>query len=382
VLRAVVRPPDDPATRVKVEALRQRLSEMKALQGAGRLVEADRRAPPLVAEARSIGYDPLLAEALDALGRGKLLSGPFEVGEAALNEAMLLAEASRHDRMLAEAAVDTVSLLGTNGKVDELIRFLPRAESILKRIGGDDLLQGWIYAGTGQAMLLNGRFPEALEAHRKALQYKLRVLPPEHWDVALSIGSVASGLHSVGREQEALEQNERAIALLKKALGDQHPELAIHTYNRGEIRLALGDVAEARADFQRSLEIWRGELAPDHLYNSYPLTGMGLAMLAEGHAGEAIAPLERALNIRDKAQAAPEMRATTMLALARALWLAPPRGESDKARAWRLAEDARNLFPAEKTAERRQAEEVLATWRRDANLQAKLRPLAGATNRR
>ncbi|MEO8212121.1 MAG: serine/threonine-protein kinase [Myxococcales bacterium] len=382
VLRAVMRPPNDPATRAKVEALRQRLSEVKALQGAGRVVEADRRAPPLVTAARTIAYDPLLAEALDTLGRGKLLSGPFEVGESALDEAMLVAEGSRHDRMLAEAAVDKVSLLGTNGKVDELIHFVPRAESILKRIGGDDLLEGWIYAGMGQAMLLNGRFSEALDAHRKALQYKLRVLPPEHWDVALSIGNVASALHSVGREQEALEQNEKAIALLKRAFGEQHPELAIHTYNRGEIRLALGDVAEAQVDFKRALEIWRGELAPDHLYNSYPLTGMGLAMLAAGHAGEAVAPLERALNIRQKAQAAPEMRAATMLALARALWLAGPRGESDKERARRLAEDARNLFPAEKTVERRQADELLATWHDDVKQKAKPRALAGARDRR
>ena len=53
----------------------------------------------------------------------------------------------------------------------------------------------------------------------------------------------------------------------------------------------------------------------------------------------------------------------TMLALARALWQAGPRGASDKERAWRLAEDARALFPAEKMVERRAADEVLAGWR-------------------
>ena len=135
-LKAVVRPPTDPETRGKVEKLRQSLSEVKALQGAGRLVEAAKRASPLVSQARVIGYDPLLAEALAALGRAKYLPGPFSEAAAALDEAMLVAEGSRHDRLLAEAAVDKVSLMGSSGHLDDLIEFVPRAEATLRRIGG------------------------------------------------------------------------------------------------------------------------------------------------------------------------------------------------------------------------------------------------------
>ena len=364
VLKAVVRPPADAETRAKVEGLRQRLSEVKALQGAGRFTEGARRAPPLVAEARAIGYDPLLAEALDALGRVTLLTGSFSLASAAIDEAMVVAEGSRHDRLLAEAAVDKVGLLGGKGYVEELNKFVPRAEAILKRIGGDDRLQSWIFAGIGQAMILNGRFAEGLAAHRQALEAKLRVLPPDHWDVALSLGSVASGLQSMGRHAEALEQNQRAIAILERALGPRHPDVALHIFNRGEIRLSLGQVAAARADFEQALEIWRDEFPADHLYNSYPLTGIGLAVLAEGRAvADAIPPLERALKIRDDANAAPEMRAATMLALARALWQAGPAGREGKERAVRLAEGARELFPENKVGERREADEVLAAWR-------------------
>jgi len=362
VLRAVVRPPDDRQTRARVEDLRQRLSEVKALYGSGRLVEASRRSRPLVAEARAIGYEPLLAEALAVLGRAEYLLKPNAEAESVLDEAMLVAEGSRHDRVLAEAAVDVVNMMGVIGNLEKLNQFVPRAEATLKRIGGDQRLQSWIYAALGQALNLNGRYAEALTMHQKELQTKLSVLPATHWDVALSIGNIANCLQSLGRNDEALAQNERAIAILEKALGREHPDLALHVYNRGEIRLALGHIPEARADFERSLGIWKEELPPDHLYNSFPLTGLGLSRLAEGGSAvaAAIEPLERALAIRDHAGAAPEMRAQTMFALARALWRAGP--ERERPRAQRLAEEARRLFPANKTAERLQVSEALADW--------------------
>ena len=239
-------------------------------------------------------------------------------------------------------------------------------------------MQGWIYAGLGQAYLLNGRFADSLEAHRKALAAKLRVLPPDHWDVALSLGNVAGGLQALGRSAEALDQNQRTIMLLERAFGPRHPDVALHIYNRGEIRLALGDAAAARADFERALEIWRDEFPADHLYNSYPLTGIGLAWLAEGRPAAALGPLERALQIREEAQAAPEMRAATMLGLARALWQAGPHGAADKDRARRLAEAARDLFPKDKVTERQSADGLLASWRGKDRLPAPARRPAAA----
>jgi eukaryotic-like serine/threonine-protein kinase len=364
VLKAVVRPPEDRDTRATVDRLREQLSEVKVLGNAGRVGEGVRKAKPLVEQARALGYEPLLAEALDALGRVERWSGPFPEAEAALDEAMLVAEASRHDRLLAEAAVDKVTILGFLGRLDEVNRLVPRAEATLKRVGGDALLEGWIDSAIGQALVLNGRYAEALVMHQKALDAKRRVLPPDHWDVALSIGNVAGRLHELGRDAEALEKNEQAIAILEHALGQQHPDLALHVYNRGEIKLALGRISEARADFQRSLAIWQAELPANHLYNSYPLTGIGLAALADGQAvGDAIAPLERALAIREESSAAPAMRAETMFALARALWQAGPDREPDRARAVALAEEARDLLGADKPDDRRKVDDALGLWR-------------------
>jgi eukaryotic-like serine/threonine-protein kinase len=375
VLKAVVRPPEDRQTRARVEGLSENLAEIKALAGTGRFAEGTRRARLLVAEARTIGYEPLLAEALASQGHVEMWSGPFAEAEEALDEAMLTGESSRHDRLVVEAAIDKMGLFSLLGRIDDLNRFVPRAEATLRRIGGDLRLQSWIYAAIGVALDNKGRHAEALAMHQKALSLKRQVLAPDHWDVALSLGSVASNLHSLGRDAEALEQNERAISILESALGRQHPDLALHVYNRGEIRLALGQVPGARADFERALSIWKEELPPQHLYNSYALTGIGLASIADGQrVSEAIAPLERALKIRDDAAAVPEMRAETMFALARALWQAGADPVRDRARALRLAEGARDLFPADKGAERRKVEETLALWEPSARKSPSARP--------
>ena len=69
LLRAVVRPPEDPATRARVAELRRRLAELKARFDAGPLEGgAEGRAPALVAEARALGYQPLVAETLALIG--------------------------------------------------------------------------------------------------------------------------------------------------------------------------------------------------------------------------------------------------------------------------------------------------------------------------
>ena len=64
LLRAIIRPPDDPATRVAVEQLQARLAELRALQRVGRVADAVKVVAPLEADARRIGYAPLLAETL------------------------------------------------------------------------------------------------------------------------------------------------------------------------------------------------------------------------------------------------------------------------------------------------------------------------------
>lgn len=357
-LRAVVPAPTNPEVRSKVEALRQRVADLKALYVAGRYLDGARRVPGLVTDARAAGYEPLLAEALQIEGELDIWTRPANETAAVIDEALVHAEASRHDRVLAEVAVDDASFMMFNRRFDELDRFVPRARATLARIGGDARLESWLDTARANSLEMRRRYGEALALDRRALALKARTLGEDHWDVALSRGNVALLLHRLGRNDEALVENKKAIDSLQRTFGAEHPDLGVHLSNRGEIYLSLGQPTLATAAFQRALAIWRDELPIDHLYLSHPLTGLGRALLAQGAASEAIAPLERAFAIREGGHADPDERAETMFALAQALWTT----DRERERAVRLATVARDLIPDDNPSERRRIVETLEAW--------------------
>jgi len=361
-LRAVVPVPANPETRQKVEALRQRIADLKALYISARYIDGAARLGNLVPQTRALGYEPLLAEALQIDGALAKWTRPHDEATRVLNEAMLHAEASRHDRVLAETAVDEAGLFALNRRFKELDEFVPRARATVARLGGDARLESWIDTAVADTYENRGRYAEALALDRRALNLKIQALGPDHWDVALSRGNVAVQLHRLGRDAEALVENEKAIDSLQRAFGSAHLDLALHLSSRGEIHLSLHQPVAAAADFTRALAIWQDELPSGHLYLSYALTGLGRARLATGAPAAAIAPLEQALAIREAANADAETRAETMFALAQALW----RTERDRPRALRLAEKARDLLPAD-AAERRLIVAALVQWRTEAD---------------
>jgi tetratricopeptide (TPR) repeat protein len=256
--------------------------------------------------------------------------------------------------------VDEASFLSYWGRFDELDRFVPRARATLTRIGGDQLLESWLDTAIAIGLEKRKRDAESLVMHQRALALKQRILGNDHWDTALSMGNVAERLRALGRNDEALAQNDEAITRLERALGPRHPDVALHLFNRGEIHLARGDAKLALADYQHALAVWRDALPADHPYLAYALTGIGRALIQEGNdVASAIAPLERALALREVARNAPDLRAETTFALARALWLTG----RDRARAVRLGETARGLYDDAHAEERARVEQELTHWR-------------------
>jgi eukaryotic-like serine/threonine-protein kinase len=67
-LRAAIPPPQGPAARERIENLRAMSATTKALEDAGRFAKALVSAADFVADARTTGYPPLLAEALARWG--------------------------------------------------------------------------------------------------------------------------------------------------------------------------------------------------------------------------------------------------------------------------------------------------------------------------
>jgi tetratricopeptide (TPR) repeat protein len=341
LLRAVIRPPEDPATRSRVDELRKKLSSLKARFDAGRLRESIAGASSLVSESRVVGYKPTLSEALLLQGTILVRASDAAGAERALDEAFLLADASRHDEVRAESAAFLVHAVGfQGGKTADGKRWAELADAVLQRLGGHELLQAWVRNDLGNVLDLEGDRKGAIERHQQALALKQKVLGPDHPDVGISEENLAIALQELGRDEEALEHIQRSVALLQNGLGAGHPDLAISLTNQGEILNAVGKHAEARRSYEKALAIWERELGGENITVSYALTGIGLSYLAERNPSAALVPLERAFQIREAHEPEPSRRAETEFALARALWGA----NRDRGRARMLAERARTAY--------------------------------------
>jgi serine/threonine protein kinase/tetratricopeptide (TPR) repeat protein len=340
-LRAVIRPPDDPATVAKVADLRKRFAETKARFDAGRWKDQLKGAPALITQTRALAYQPIVAESLALVGTMYSKANDARAAEKTLVEAYGLADASRHDEVRAEVATTLVFVFGVQeGRLDEAQKWYATATAVLQRLGGHDLLHAWALNNLGCAYAVHRDAEASINALTQGLVLKRKLLGPDHPDVGLSEGNLGYVLEGVGRAEEALPHVEKSIAIQEKRLGSGHPNLANELNNRGEILNALGKSAEARQSFEGAISIWERELGTNAPILGYPLTGTGISYLVDANPARALAPLERALSVRAGKDVDPVDRAETFFALARALWAAGH--ERDRAR--RLAEEARAAY--------------------------------------
>jgi len=358
LLRAVVRPPEDPIVRGNVDKLRRRLAVLKARFDSGQWKSAKKDGWSIVNEARTIGYKALMAETLAQVGVILIESGELSSGEQALTDAFWTADAARHDELRAETAANLVYAVGyLQRRFADGQRWARTAETVLDRMGGHELLQAWLLNDLGSVLEAQGMLEEAVESHRKSLAIKTRVLGRDHPDVGVSEGNLAVSLQGLGRNLESLEHINRAILLLEQGLGSGHPALAVQFNNRGEVLNAIGRPSEALQSFERARIIWEREVGGEARFLAYGLTGIGVSYLAEGRPASALVPLERAFRIREAQETDEARRAETKYALARALW----ESNRDRARARLLAEQAQRSYA--KLGSRRTESEI-ASWLR------------------
>jgi tetratricopeptide (TPR) repeat protein/tRNA A-37 threonylcarbamoyl transferase component Bud32 len=320
LLRAIIRPPDDPITRACVDELRERLAGVRALAHLGHVAAGLKDVVPLEAEARRLDYKPLLAEVLFTLGTLQYYVGDLASAASATEDAIWTAELCRHDELAAEAAASLVFFAGHAQSRFEAGEIWSRhAENALARMGGHDLIRGWLLNNRGAMRATQGRLHEAVADQLLAIAAKEKALGPEDPDVSLSMSNVAIYLDELGDIASAADYAERAVRIMEATLGLDHPKAAIPLTNYAELLVRLGRNEEALRPAERALAVFERETDPESLFVTYPLSTLGLAYVALGRFEEALPPLERAARIRDAKETAPATRAETHFALARAL---------------------------------------------------------------
>jgi eukaryotic-like serine/threonine-protein kinase len=322
-LSAAIEPPANTLISRQVESLHRQAATARAFYDTGSDRIAVEQGRALVAQARALGYRPILAELLGMLGTFEIGDGLPEA-ERTQEEAIWLSLTTHQYEIAAEAAALLSAEVGYEShRPQEGERWARLAFALLDGMGGgSDRIRAWVLNSQSAMRLAEGRLAEGMALNDQAMALKSKSLPPNHPDIAQSLLTQGECLHAQGDDAGALRAATRAVDIFVRAYGPNGPSVGQALSNRGEYLMALGRLEEALTDFRDGLRKWELHMGPDHQFLGYPLTGMGEALLALKRPSAALAPLERALRIREAHEPNKTLIAQTRFALARALWTA------------------------------------------------------------
>jgi tetratricopeptide (TPR) repeat protein len=350
MLRAVVRPPEDPATRARVQAQREDVARVTALTASGQCRQAAAAGDNLLAAASAIGYQPLTAEALLAVSRLGENCGDLTKAVEQVEEASYAAEISHHEEVVIEAGVFASYYYAERlNDFPAARRWLRHAEVVLARFPGHPVLEAWLAQGRGTLLVRSGQIVPAIEEARRALALLEKARGPGHMDVGIGAQNLGLSLFENGQLAEADQETVRALGIMKKLFGDDSVRTAIVLLNYTEILTAEHRFDEARARIAETLAILRGQSADPYF--------VGVALLDEGRLALAAGDPEHARGILLEARrmvgaASPESTAEVDFALARAAWTS----RAERHDAVRMAQKAREALAAAKASPRKIAE--------------------------
>jgi tetratricopeptide (TPR) repeat protein len=321
LLRGALPPPASHEATKQIEGVRGELARARALEDAGKAVDAIAALEGVVTRARTTGYRPLVAEALQALGAAHIANGDARGAEIFLTQAVLEAQAGHHDELLVEATSALIFVRGAAAHdLAGATLWRQLTEASLERIGGNDRLRARALGNWAAALRAARRFEEALAVDEEALTHAQRALGPTHLEVGLVLNQISSTYASLGQFTEALAYNDRALSIAEATVGRDHPRVGDVLANRAEIMAALERYYEAKENAERNEQLWvKNYGSSDHPLLAFPLAMIGIAELGLGHPQRAVSPLTRALALAEVGNV-PIPLGDTRFALARSLW--------------------------------------------------------------
>jgi tetratricopeptide (TPR) repeat protein len=300
-LLAPVPPPADPAARVQVDALRREVAEVRALRPMGRYAEGAARAGDLVERARAVGYEPLLADALQIRSNFLDLGGDGRGAAEALKEGLWAAEGGRDRKRAAWILGDLVFEVGHQGGQPEAAHDDARhAAAILRALGGDAEIEAELASAEGAVLIDEGRYADAEKRYREAADKFLAAGGPLFPRYGSALNNVAVALGWQGRAADALPFQEKALEVHRAALGEHHPLFASTLSNIADVLRQLGRLGEARARAEEALTLATETVGPEHPIVASVEHVLGLVAMGEWKAEEADAHYARALALTEK----------------------------------------------------------------------------------
>jgi len=286
--------------RAPVADARHALAEARATRSTGQFAPALAAVAPIVDTARRLGYRPLEAETELAQAELQVDVGDYTAAERTLHQAVLAAEAGRHDHVKIEALAALVRLSGSplSRTLAEGTAYADTARAVLER-HRDRAAEASLERGLAALHSFAGDHAAALAHARKALEL-LAATTGDDLPGAAALRTVAEEERALGRFEDSLHDHERVLAILTKRLGPDHPDV-------GDALSGISVIHHLRFEYQPAIDVATRALAivQRALGDEHPRTLTARLRLAtflmEGHrVKEAIPEYERVLAARER----------------------------------------------------------------------------------
>jgi len=298
-LGAIVALPRDPLIAAEVEAVRDAAAEAWALLRTGRYEAAAEQGQALRERAAATWYGPVMAEVELFVAHAARQRGELPNARAAALESLWAAQASRHDRIVAQAWTALLEIEGTAGRYPNAVELGRHAGAAVVRLGSPVSLEAPLRNAMGVVFDNLGRYDEAEHELRRALE--LRRGGGGGGEDGPEVARVLTNLGNLARNRreyvEALALHREALAIDERVLGGEHPAIGYHLHNVARLLLTTGERDEALATYQRALAIEIAAYGPTHVDVGRTRNSLGLLFAADGDAERARAEYEQALAI-------------------------------------------------------------------------------------
>jgi len=255
----------------------------------------------LLAEARAVGYAPLVVEIAYAHARLLLLTAQYGEAVDAFEQTFHAAQAAGLDREAARAASELLRAhAGFTGDARAARQWAEHAQTSFARAGTDPLGHGVYAEGLAALLLQEGDAAAAAEALRDAI-----AAADDRGDAR---DGMTGGLHNrlsvvliqLDRPAEAAIASAEAAAIFEASNGSDSPPRASALSNEGLALGQLGRHEEALARHREALAIREATLAADHLDLGASLGNMAEALEQLGRHEEALGYIADALVLFEK----------------------------------------------------------------------------------
>jgi eukaryotic-like serine/threonine-protein kinase len=234
--------------RPQAAKIQKLLAETKGYSASGNFSRARQLGHEALAEANTLGFRPLLAEAKFALGVAHKQLGEHVEAVRALDDAADDALATGHDAVAADAWIELMKVVGyRQGKIELGLHYARLATVAIERLGRSQ--DADLKFGQALALVLQrgGNHADAEVLLRRVIAKAERVEPKDELRVGASLMTLASTLHERGDYHGAADTRRKALEICERLQGAKAPLVGQLLAGLAESETQLGQNDAARA---------------------------------------------------------------------------------------------------------------------------------------